>query len=455
MRRTIRSMFVLLLAILLTFSIAACSKEDEKPYTPESAAALWERIDQTMNALESVEMTRTTLVVYYEKGYQCQLSDSVYVLTTKDVHYTEQTNILNCAEHSTEQITKRMEAYYEGKMYLATSDGQYEQKFCSSMTHDQYDLTQIGELVDQINIADCTRGEFSKAEKKSWNLKFQGYTKKTIDKVLQTLGLSYDMLGAPIADMQVTLTANEAFLVEKMEIAFTFTPMEGQPMPGFSIVTEYSNHNAATFDPAKIKQEEYVEVDDIRVLDAIAAALNVRKDAPAGKFTLQINITENMQGQDRISKETDIVKYGRENGAYNYQIVADTDGQIFHVSYQTGEQTVVNGDQTYQVAQTEAEAKAYVDSLMDFAQYNPAVFTNIEKLENGSYLLTSERPDTSAYISGIEVISATQQITVTFAEGKLMQLESKITLSGNYNEQTVAMTVDSLVTFDDSPNPVE
>jgi len=457
MEKKTRSITALLLCLVMVLSLTACADEHpaspnteplQPEYVPESALELWERINETMDALTSMEMTISTQKVYYSAGYQYAHHTQSYVLATKNAHYTESESHLLCEALELEQTIRMVEAFYEGKMYRAVSDGTYDQKFCSEISHEDFDGLQTGGLTAEFALADCTTAVFSKTVANSWQLNFSGYTKKTIDQAMVTLGLSEDMMGASVADMQVTVTTNELFQVTLLDIVFEFAS-EGESTPVFAVSTVYSGWNTAQFDENRLKEEEYVQVEDVYLLDTISAALQERQNAHIGQFTLETQTTEQYQNQIRSAKEKGVIIYGLKNGAYSYFFTANTEGESFIVRYQNGEQTVISNGQAYTAVTSEAEAKAYINGMIDSANYNPVTITGIEKREDGSYLLTSDRPDLTGSLDEIEIQSASQQIIVTFAEGRLMRIESRLTIEGTFDEEAIKLQTDSSVMFTD------
>lgn len=444
--------FIVILVLSLILALTACQKPEQEKYVPESAVALWEKVDETMNTMESMEMRRTVNAVFYNGGYEFSLDGSSYIFTSKETHYTESDVLLSCEDVSLEQTNHMVEAYHDGKMYIATNDGTYDQKLCSAMTHEEYDQIQTGTLTEDLDLADCTGAEFSQKEDGTWSLEFSGYTKKTIDKMLESFSITQDMLGVPIADVKVSLSANPDFLVQKMEFSFDLTVEDEGMTPAFLVTAEYSNYNTAVFDATKLKIEEFAQVDDVRVLEALQTLLKERQDAASGKFTLDLKNTYQLQGQTSASQEKDVVTYGRKNGAYYYQITSEMEGQSFEIRYQNGEQSVTAGGQTNTAAQTEEEAKFFIDGLINSAKYNSSAITGIQKLDEGVYLLTGEQSnlDQTMGLSGVDVTSANQECKVTFENSKLMKIESQITISGIYEGETVTATTESVVVFDDT-----
>lgn len=447
------------LLVLLGILLVSCLGSQEEEYAPESANALWQKIDQTMSELTSVEMNSTIQMTYYQMGYRFERTASRYIFSSRETHYTESDYQFSCSELSIDERIHTVEAHLDGKIYIQTNDGTYDQKFYSVMTHEEYDQTRSSELIDEIEISDCTAAEFSKGENGTWNLQFSGYTKKALDIALANLSLTDEALGATVSDMVVRLTADSDFRVEKMEIEFLYSA-EDEASPQLSVVTEYSGYNTATLDPTRLKAEEYAEVSDVRVLSAVAAALQERQEATSGKFILDIWTSYLHDGKTSNSWETDTVSYGKKNGAYYYEITSQMEGQSFLINYQNGEQTVTTDEQIFTAMQTEEEAKSFVDGLINSAKYNSISITDIEQVEENVYTLICAQLDPSAYMAdmennAMELTSSTQQITVTFREGKLVKLNSKVTISGIYSEQEVTMSVETVVTFEDTQAPAD
>lgn len=443
--------------------LTACQSKDpdtvheKKPFEPESAMQLWEKIDATMDELESYEMDNAAQVVYYYMGYEIGLDMGGKTITTAVAHYEETETVIACPEIEMNQTMTMVQAYYGGKMYTAANDGIYDQKFCSEMTYEEYKETKNDDLAGDIDITDCTESVFSKGEDGSWKLNFSGYTKKTIDKILDGMELTNEMLGAPIEDMEVTLVADKDFYAQKMELSLLFAEAEGEPLPEFSVIAEYSKFNEAVFDAVVLAPEDYSVVDDVRILEKVGDALKERQAATSGEFTLEHKSTSELMGHTENSYERDSVSYGKKNGAYYYDITAELNGQQLAIQYRNGVQTVTSAGESQTASQAEDDAKAFIDGLIDSAKYNPMAVAAIEKKDEGVYLFNVAQQDLSAYdyyFAGVdvEITSAAQQITVTLDNGHLAKIESKITLDGTYRYDTgsasITTVIESAVTFE-------
>ena len=128
------------------------------------------------------------------------------------------------------------------------------------------------------------------------------------------------------------------------------------------------------------------------------------------------------------------------------------DGQGFDILYQNGEQAVTTDGKTTTASQSEVEAKLFIDSLINTAKYNSSAITGIQKLDEEVYLLLGEQKnlEQTMGLTGIEVTSAKQECKVTFESNKLMKIENKLVIEGTYSADTVTITVESQVAFDDT-----
>lgn len=442
---------LLIVLLVLSVSLTACKKENDTGYEPESAIALWEKINETMEGVHSMRTDIIMDMVYYTMGYEVRMNSSGSVRLASDSYYADNRTSAKCEALSLAQEVSTVEAYYDGKMYTATNDGYYDQKFCSPMTWNDFRQSKSGGLfIDEIDFAACTSSKFSNGEDNTWTLQFSGYTKKAIDEVLGSMRISDTELGVAITDMHVKVTADADFYIQKVDISLVFAENEAQPR--LTVVARYSGFNDTQIKPSMLSSSEYTQVADVRVLDYVSQELKEKQDSAEGEFTLDISTVYDMPGESVQYEEHDLITYGRKNGAYYYVIDSQMDNQSLTMTYQNGEQTVTSGEQTQTVSQAEAEAKAFIDSLIDYARYSGISVTDIQKQETGVYVLSVDRVDLSLYQSsvtgsGIVLESGYQTITVFFADRKLTGIESKTSITASYAEKSMQMTITSFVQF--------
>lgn len=448
-----KAFFCGVLAVLLIFSVGltACKKNTETVYEPESAVALWKKIEQTMDGVRSMKTDIIMDMVYYTMGYEVRMNSSGSVLVAPNSYYADNRTSVKCEELSQSQEISTLEAFYDGLMYTSTNDGVFDQRFCSPMSWEDFRHSKSGGLfIGEIDFAACTVSKFSREDGNAWTIQFSGYTKKTIDTALKSMMISETELGVPITDMHVKVTADANFYIQKIDISLLFA--ENETRPRLNVTARYSGFDNTQIQPLVEVLSEYTQVADVRILDYMSQALKERQDLSEGKFSLDIRTVYDMAKESIVYEEQDKITYGKKNGAYYYAIDSKMDDQNLTITYQNGEQTVKTGDQIQTVSQPEAEAKAFIDSLIDYGRYSGISVTNIQKQETGVFVLTVDRVDLSLFQSsvagtGIVLESGAQTITTFFTDRKLSGMECTTVLAAKYGEEPMQMTVTSFVDF--------
>ncbi len=464
MKKTVRKMLILLLCVLMIFSFAACGKDTpggetssgEKPFEPTDAISLWNKLDEVMSGLTSFESNMNMQVTYYYLGNRFESTGVGYGIFTADSDYNETDITVVCTELEYEENRKSVRAYYQGKMYLAETDGTYDQKFCSEMTIQEYDATGEGAMSEEVDFKDCTKSEFSKDEAGNWNLKFSGYTQNSIHNMLEYMAFSEENLGSDILDMEVKVFANADFYVQKMEIGFTFANEDDiSTLPKLSFVMEYSNHNTAVFDTAKLNTEEYTVVDDVRILDDVYNGIVDIQETIAGEIKLEIKTVIRSLDQKYTSKESDKIVFGKKNGHYFYEIDGNVDGEELEIDYKNGVQTFIGYGTDSTSSQSEEEAKMWINSLINHAQFDKMQVSSLEVQEDGTYLFKIDKVDVDTYNASMEgtgykFTSGTREIEVAMADGAIAKIYCKTALKGKISyggsSESVTTTVESTMT---------
>jgi len=138
MKKSIYAILAFALSLLLVFSLAACQDTGNtdtpsvptssvvvppEPWMPENALELWNKVDAAMDALDSVESTTVSKVVYYAMGYEFKMDSTMVSYSGKDAEYIESNIKTVCADLELDQDIKTVKAYYDGKMFSAMNDG--------------------------------------------------------------------------------------------------------------------------------------------------------------------------------------------------------------------------------------------------------------------------------------------------------------------------------------------
>ncbi|MBQ9121828.1 MAG: hypothetical protein IJY12_05670 [Clostridia bacterium] len=456
--------FLLSVVLLLTFALASCGETsvETTPVTttpvettplettpaettpvvepePDSAAALWAKIDETMSAMESCEMNTNADMVIYINGYKmvskvtgvvieiCGNADSYY-------YYQNAVSSVQVEELMMDQTVSVMEAYYDGKMFTSYSDGNVNQKFYSVMSADDFASGGEESSLATLDFNNCTTSSFKKNEDGTWTLNYSGYTGKTINAIAQELGFTQEMVGANIDDMEITIVADGDYRIKEMQYVFVFPT--GTTTPTIRVTSTYTKYNEATPVTDVLNTADYVELEDARFPEKIATMLTDISEAEAGAFVL--DITQNVTILDSTTSwyEKDTVSFGVNNGSYFYNILVATSEGDMTIDFKNGLETIVVDGETYTEYITAAVAKEYINSLINGSGYDATLVKNVTKMSDGVYVLECMDPSVLDYGyvfegMGGEYASGTQTYAVTVKEDKLERMECSIDLLGH------------------------
>ena len=171
---------------------------------------------------------------------------------------------------------------------------------------------------------------------------------------------------------------------------------ESYDEPVISLDMTWSQYDSAK--KVYIDKREYTEVDDVRIAKWVDNYLNEVIDRERVDFSLYMD-QKVMKGSATYSSyvERDKVTYKNKNDKFTYDISAELNGQDYSIEYVWGTQTVRVLDQTHRTDQTEDEARSFIKSLMNSAQFSPSLVTNILEISNNRYRIYLQPADVSEY----------------------------------------------------------
>lgn len=457
MKKRILCLFVcLLLAVLVTVS---CNNEP-KVSDPESAQELYDRIDEQMSALTSYRVDMDMKMTFFISGIEVVGEGTGYTIEDLNLEgdyyfYTETTTTVTAESLSMNQTQKNMEAYYRGNYFISNEKDGTSQKLYSAMSAEQAKEFHLESELDTLDlIKDCTTKEFSKNEDGTWELSCSGYTKAAIDKISEEMGLDGNTLSVEVMDMKMVMLADASYRAKQIKIDFVFE--ETKQMPTVSITADYSQYNEAISTTNSLNTEDYTQVDDIRVLDDIEDLLEELGESESVKFTLDLKQLVRASDGKQLSvyTEENKISCGEGDAGYFYDIDAYINKTQYDISYQNGKQTVKSGSQSQENAQSEQEAREWILSLINAANYAPEIVTNVEDKGDGVYKLTCGNLDTSEYEnffagSGGKLSTVNQTITVTIKDGRIVSILSSVLAKGTITSYgTVSLTVTATVAIE-------
>ncbi len=458
-------MFVIFLAICLCMTVFASCNPDPK-FEPQNAGELWDKINETMDALNSYESTGTGTLsfklanVKFSMDMEMKLIVSglkegdyyYYNFSDMSLDQTDDTSLASVPDEIMRE--KSIEAFHNGKMFVSLESDERTQKLCSPLTKEEYIAyreSRESETSD-IDYNDCTNASFTHNEDGTWTLQYSGYTKKTIDQMVDDFGMMETEFDFEVEDMEVFILCDEKFQVKEMNVKFIFDESSKESTdPFFELKTQYTSYNAATPVTDTLNPADYTEIPDCRFLTEVEDMIEALEEKKDGSFTLDLEQTLSIPSlnQTQSYTEIDTVVYGEKNGSYFYDITAVTDSENIEISYENGKQTIrVEGEEQI-FSQTKADAKAYINGLINTASYSPDYVSLITKKADGVYEIQCDEPETAAYEAMFEtyageLLEISQTITITVQDGSIVKIENHTLAKGNASTgyQKIAMEIE-------------
>ena len=394
--------------------------------------------DDVCDGYSSYKLEMTILMVMNVQGTTAEMVGTMEEIrsdigTDNFFYYTkdDMTVSVGGTKISTQSST---EFYKDGKHYInrGGADGM-TQKLCASMSVSDF-MAYLEKDESNFDENDCTTVTCVLNDDKTWTVHYEGYTKSAIKIQLEELGIGEDELGADILDIKYTYKVDKDMNLISGKIEFVFDA-EGEDAPVLESEVERTGINSTK--AKSVNTTDYTEVDSIVIIDEFEKKLEKIQDDVDGKFTLYIEQALSKGSQKQTNVETDEVSYGVRGGKYFYNAIADMGSAVYNVKYENGYQTITSGAQSQKNAQTEQEAKDFVNNLINTCRYNADSITGVTKNSDGSYDLITTNPDYSmakALLTSwsAEVTYKGQIVTVKFADdGSIESVESVLTIKGN------------------------
>ena len=470
-----RSTLLFLLAVSLVLSLASCvvvedsgetSAEDttEIPAREYTAEELLTAIDEKMDSYDSYEAAVEMLISTTTNGINVKTTTTgieiVRGLKTDNWEcFAEVETVVSSPALTSSQKVTSVEAYIGGNYFISnrgTVIDKVDQKFYSPMSVEDAKALYEESEVDLFDFVECINKEIKTNEDGTYELTLSGYTANAINKIVEEVELDLDAISHTAIDLVFVIKADADLNATDMELSVVYDKNSASgAVPEISIKMRFSKYDEAEIGASAPNPEKYTLVDDVRILDDVNDLMDALKAMESGSFTLDITQTLKFMGDTQQSVETDNVTFGTNDKGYFYDIDADMDGTKYDISYSQGIQTVAVSGESHQVSQSEDEARAFVESLINSAQYNSLFITQIEKLSDNKYSFTCSPKSTyQPFIEqmGATFRSVTQKIVVTIENGAITAIDSEVNAtgaitSGNSTYQ-LTFTVVSDVIFD-------
>jgi Txe/YoeB family toxin of Txe-Axe toxin-antitoxin module len=458
MRKKLVLLLILCFALLLCFASCKSQKNDlpddkddttvsdqndkQEPKEPTDAASLYEMIDKKMVSLESYEIEQKMRFIYYVYGTKIESEAEVKVISLlKDekspFYYQYLVSELKTDDNTLNQTTSSFTGYKDGKMYLMNDNGEPTQKLCATVSKADFEDYIDSDTIKDLELLDCKDSTFAKNENGTWTLNFSGYTKKSINNLMDELGVDEFEGFLDILDMKVTIEADEQYRATSLRMEFVFDAEEGSnEVPELIMVQNYSKYGEVDKNSVSFDTAGYTEVSDLMILNELEEKLDEIYDLENGKFTLDINQTLKANGTTVSEhKESDTIFYGKENGGYFFSLDGEINQVKVSIRYKNGTQVTTVGEQSQNATITDSQAKDMIVSLIDSVKYDPDIISNIEKVSNDEYKFEIKYADKSLYEGVFTQLSVTdkgakQTVRFILKDGKITKIVGELVAIG-------------------------
>ena len=284
----------------------------------------------------------------------------------------------------------------------------------------------------------CETKEYTENEDGTHTLRFSGYSAEQLDFFCDVWGL-YDLSEElVISSMTITVNADGEYRVTDIKLEPSFKADEDGNTTSITMEMKYKDYNTAQRAGARMKTEEYTEVENIKVLSEVQDMVEALNDAEQGELVLTSRSTVKVARDESVSEEIDNVTYGRDEKGFYYNISAEVNGEKVDISYSEGKQIVKVGNQKTEIKQKDKDAERYIKQLVGSHGYDKSYVRDILETGDGTYRFKLSVTNTSAYSNAHGAMGASlivdqglyNILTLTVEEGKIVRVESRVETVG-------------------------
>ena len=448
--RKIKLILTLTAIALLILLLSSCGTT--------SAKGLYRKIDRAMSRLDSYKVSSTLDATFYYHGEKNELSRTgtqIYSSTSKkDCYVYLQSSSTSTIDGSDPNYIENVIAYNGGNAFLYSKSDDVEQRLYSPMTRKDFLSYYSASLKSEKEaLFDCETIAFEEIESGGWEITFSGFQQDTTDKYINGLGIRTPFLDDEVLDLELTIQASSDFHITGTSMTVVFSENSKRDTSTIELIDHYSDHNEAELITDDLKLEDYRKIYDVRLVGQLEDMI-VDMSGEIKEFA--IHTTLDYGGKSYSNRS--IVQYGCQEGDYYYETEYDRNNFKHFTSYTEGyKRTYVNQHPKTTLSQSHTEARAYITSLINTANYAPTNVRNIKMLEDGRYQVNhvvTDRSQLEGYLPSYNdvYVGATQVVFFTIEEQEIQKIESTIEvtyLSGGIKGERCTLTVTKVVDFNE------
>lgn len=331
------------------------------------------KISKAMDELSSYEADgelNITAYCYNEKLSITGESKSIYS-EEEDLYYYTKSDI-NVKHTLFTTSSSLLEAYNRGEYLLMYAVDGNETRIRSE--HTEAEITEYFE--DRSEFGSIRSGysdiSESKNERNGYDVKLWNYDEKTIRTLNADLGFPLEKGGAMITDISVTISTHSNYLISEVNIDYIFSSNDFRG----SEKTYFSNFGFAERDEKELTSDDYVLVDDARIVPLLMTDISSKTIADEGSFQAEISVYDSYKLTEKLADRSYNVSFEYKNDRFEFAVDRKEDRKTDHEKYENGKYTL-NGKNEEDFSFY--EAKTYIDDILDPFSFTPAGIYSIRK----------------------------------------------------------------------------
>lgn len=465
MKKTIRLLVFLLVAVaLLLPALVSCNK-DERPLSErllemndkDRALALIAEAAEAESKWDSYSVKTTSnmkmVIAGIEIAVKMEGTEKIQGQNDASLKRTiVSTTSMTMLGETSQTLTKS--GYQDGKMYVYKSeDGVRKTAMQSAVDVNGYKefLKSDGAgTEDKLleDIENCSAATTLKANG-AWSVKLYNFGQEMLDMMGAEAGLSALSEDAALENLALKVDLSNTYTFEKVTVTFDMV-YEGTRSAVESVM-EYKAINSTTVAP--IDLSGYQQVHDLRVLYDFADALKDHTYAESGKFEATMTTKMTMAGYTESSVQIYKATHGLKNNKFSCTIDVCEDTDTYQIKYADGIKRVyeIYGAYTELVSNTvstDGEQLAYIGSIINCPGFSIESATNVRGTTTaGKYNIPIEVREEiiNAFLASTsyKCESSSGVITAYFTDGVLTSYEYKQNLTYKEKWSTESYTVET------------
>ena len=413
-----KTALLLVIVLLLSLSLSSCDvitrfigsigtdKLGEEVSKPQNADELYRLVDNKMSSLKSYrgDVTADVKFTYLGKRIKGEMTMTMVAIGSQldDNPYLYVSGVTRTyMDDSLMELEDVLTVYEDGNAYLGKEINDEYSFIYSELEVDEFFDYYLNDAVEfDFSKDDAGTQSMKELGHGNWELKYSDYKKEAFEEMRDDLGLGVfdEDLGLKMNGMSIEIIADSEYRISEMTVKFT---SEGYDDPVITMSIKYSEYDSA--ERVDFDKTKYEQVDDVRIAKWVEDYLEEIINEEEVTFTLY---TKQVVSIDKISQgtskseycETDRITYRNNGKGFGYSIEAEMYGQEVSIEFANGIQTISAAGQTEEVSQSLSEARSFIKSLIDPADYEAIRVTDIKRTGKNQYRIDLVTFDTTEFV---------------------------------------------------------